>query len=78
MTDLTTALRRSLDGRWAHVREEARRDLEPERFAPPNRPQWTPALTMTDRSAWPSISKAVTDPPRSPLPPTSLGKPRAG
>ena len=35
MTDLTTALRRCLDGRWAHIREEARGDLEPERFAPP-------------------------------------------
>jgi acyl-CoA oxidase len=35
MTDLTTALRRCLDGRWAHIREEARGDLDAERFAPP-------------------------------------------
>ncbi len=36
MTDLATALRRCLDGRWADLREETRRDFEPERFAPPS------------------------------------------
>ncbi|GAA4729251.1 acyl-CoA dehydrogenase [Pedococcus ginsenosidimutans] len=35
MTDLATELRHVLDGRWAHVREEARTDLSPADFAPP-------------------------------------------
>jgi len=35
MTDLTTELRRALDGRWAHIRQELRDDPDPERFAPP-------------------------------------------
>ena len=36
MTDLATQLRRALDGRWAHVRQETREDLGAERFAPPS------------------------------------------
>ncbi|MDR6864841.1 acyl-CoA dehydrogenase [Phycicoccus sp. 3266] len=35
MTDLTTELRRVLDGRWAAIRQELRDDPDPERFAPP-------------------------------------------
>ena len=35
MTTLATALQQSLDGRWAALRDEARRDLDPTRFAPP-------------------------------------------
>ena len=31
MTDLTTELRRALDGRWAHIRQELRDDTDPER-----------------------------------------------
>lgn len=38
MTTLATALQRTLDGRWAAIREEARTDLDPERFAPPTEP----------------------------------------
>ena len=37
MSTLSTALRRAIDGRWAHIREEARSELEPARFAPPSR-----------------------------------------
>ena len=44
--------------------------------APPNRPHWTPALTISERSVKASISIAVTEPPASPSPPYSLGKPR--
>ena len=33
MTDLATALRRSLDGRWAHIRDETRTEFDAERFA---------------------------------------------
>ena len=36
MTDLSTALQRSLDGRWAAIRDETRQELNPERFAPPS------------------------------------------
>jgi acyl-CoA oxidase len=36
MTDLTTELRRVLDGRWAAIRQELRDDPEPERFGPPS------------------------------------------
>ena len=36
MTDLTTHLRAALDGRWAGIREDARHELDPERFAPPS------------------------------------------
>ena len=36
MTDLSTALRHTLDGRWAAVREQIRGEFEPERFAPPS------------------------------------------
>jgi acyl-CoA oxidase len=36
MTELTDELRQALDGRWADLRDEMRRDLEPERFAPPS------------------------------------------
>ena len=35
MTDLATELRHVLDGRWAHIREEARTDLSPADFAAP-------------------------------------------
>ncbi|HET8766259.1 MAG TPA: acyl-CoA dehydrogenase [Pedococcus sp.] len=35
MTDLTTELRRVLDGRWAAIKQELRDDPDPERFAPP-------------------------------------------
>jgi acyl-CoA oxidase len=35
MSTLSTALRQAIDGRWAHIREEARSELEPARFAPP-------------------------------------------
>ena len=38
MTTLATALQKSLDGRWAAIREQARTDLDPERFAPPTEP----------------------------------------
>ena len=44
--------------------------------APPNRPHWTPALTISDRSAKASISIDVTEPPESASPPNSLGKPK--
>ena len=37
MSTLSTDLRRAIDGRWAHIREEARSELEPARFAPPSR-----------------------------------------
>ena len=46
MTDLTTALRRTLDGRWASVREQIRGEFEPERFAPPSQ-----ELTMEEYRA---------------------------
>jgi acyl-CoA oxidase len=36
MTDLTTALRTTLDGRWAGVRQQIRGEFDPERFAPPS------------------------------------------
>ena len=36
MTDLATELRRALDGRWAHVKDEARTDLSPSDFAAPD------------------------------------------
>lgn len=36
MTDLATALRSTLDGRWADVREDARHELDPHRYAPPS------------------------------------------
>ncbi|KQU69039.1 acyl-CoA oxidase [Phycicoccus sp. Root101] len=35
MTDLATELRRALDGRWAHIKDEARTDLSPSDFAAP-------------------------------------------
>ncbi|MDF2092112.1 acyl-CoA dehydrogenase [Knoellia sp. 3-2P3] len=35
MSTLSTALRKAIDGRWAHIRDEARSELEPARFAPP-------------------------------------------
>ena len=35
MTDLATELRRTLDGRWAHIKDEARTDLSPSDFAAP-------------------------------------------
>lgn len=35
MTTLSSSLRKAIDGRWAHIREEARSELEPARFAPP-------------------------------------------
>ncbi|NYG08604.1 acyl-CoA oxidase [Phycicoccus badiiscoriae] len=38
MTTLATALQKSLDGRWAAIRDEARTDLDPDRFAPPSEP----------------------------------------
>src|SRR5689334_6846543 len=38
MTTLATALQKTLDGRWAAIRDEARTDLDPERFAPPSEP----------------------------------------
>jgi acyl-CoA oxidase len=37
VSTLSTDLRRAIDGRWAHIREEARSELEPARFAPPSR-----------------------------------------
>ena len=46
--------------------------------APPNRPHCTPALTISDRSAWPSISNAVTEPPTSPLAADDCAGSRAG
>lgn len=36
MTDLATALRTTLDGRWADIREDARHELDPQRYAPPS------------------------------------------
>jgi acyl-CoA oxidase len=38
MTTLAEAIQKSLDGRWAALRDEARTDLDPERFAPPSEP----------------------------------------
>jgi acyl-CoA oxidase len=46
MTDLATELRHVLDGRWAHIREEARTDLSPADFAAPRE-----ELTMEDYRA---------------------------
>ena len=46
MSTLSTALRTAIDGRWAHVREEARSELEPARFAPP-----TEELTLEEYRA---------------------------
>ncbi|HEX5523747.1 MAG TPA: acyl-CoA dehydrogenase family protein, partial [Pedococcus sp.] len=46
MSTLSTALRAAIDGRWAHVREEARSELEPARFAPP-----TEELTLEEYRA---------------------------
>jgi acyl-CoA oxidase len=35
VSNVAASLRRVLDGRWAHVRDEARAELEPLRFGPP-------------------------------------------
>ena len=43
MTDLSAALCRALDGRWAHVRQEIREDFDPEQLAPP-----PPGTTMEE------------------------------
>ncbi|WP_270888126.1 acyl-CoA dehydrogenase family protein [Pedococcus sp. 5OH_020] len=43
MTDLTTALRTVLDGRWASVKDEARAELDVARFGPPDRELGTEA-----------------------------------
>ena len=49
MTDLSAALRRVLDGRWAAVREEIRTEFGPEQFAPP--PPGTSMEEYRDRVA---------------------------
>ena len=36
MTTLSAALRTAIDGRWAHVRDEARAELDPGRYGPPS------------------------------------------
>lgn len=46
MSTLSIALRTAIDGRWAHVRQEARSELEPARFAPP-----TEELTLEEYRA---------------------------
>ena len=46
MSDLADALRTSLDGRWAAIRDESRAQLDPEQFAPPR--EW---LSLEDYRA---------------------------
>ena len=45
--------------------------------APPNRPNWTPHFTSSERSPNASVSNAAIERPTSPSPPYSTGKPIA-
>jgi acyl-CoA oxidase len=66
MTDLTTALRTTLDGRWADLKNEARTEFDPAMYMPP-----TKELTMDEyraRVAEQVREIAATDHPRRGFP----------